>query len=44
MNRKSNILRVTAMLHRLTDNEIIFIMTFMEKLFGTDEALHMVLD
>jgi hypothetical protein len=36
MNRTENIERITAMLNNLTDNQIIFIMTFMEKIFGME--------
>lgn len=34
--RKANMERITAMLDALTDNQIIFIMTFMEKIFGME--------
>ena len=34
--RKANVERITAMLDALTDNQIIFIMTFMEKIFGME--------
>lgn len=36
--RKANIERITAMLDDLTDNQIIFIMTFMEQIFGQEVA------
>ena len=32
-DRKANLERITAMLDDLTDNQIIFIMTFMEQIF-----------
>lgn len=34
--RKANMERITAMLDDLTDNQIIFIMTFMEQIFGQE--------
>ena len=37
-DRKVNIERITAMLDDLTDNQIIFIMTFMEQIFGQEVA------
>ena len=36
MNRTENIERITTMLNDLTDNQIIYIMTFMENIFGMD--------
>ncbi len=38
MNRTENIEQITAMLDDLTDNQIIFIMTFMEQIFGQEVA------
>lgn len=42
MNRTENIERITAMLDGLTDNQIIFIMTFMEQIFCNEDDVQKV--
>lgn len=42
MNRTENIERITAMLDDLTDNQIIFIMTFMEQIFCNEDDVQKV--
>ncbi len=41
-DRKVNIERITAMLDDLTDNQIIFIMTFMEQIFCNEDDVQKV--
>lgn len=42
MNRTENIERITAMLNDLTDNQIIYIMTFMEQIFCNEDDVQKV--
>lgn len=41
-DRKENIERISAMLDGLTDNQIIFIMTFMEQIFCNEDDVQKV--
>lgn len=41
-DRKENLERISAMLDGLTDNQIIFIMTFMEQIFCNEDDVQKV--
>lgn len=41
-DRKENIERISAILDGLTDNQIIFIMTFMEQIFCNEDDVQKV--